>query len=146
MFVKSKNAVKNIERHIVILSDGNLSGIMGSELESYNIDKKSSEEENLKKIFAIKKTLLKNKISISSISLKGDNSNIIKELSEIIFWEGNIRKINEERLHESRENILDSVLKGAIVDSQKNEAKLRDTMKLNLKYIQQEQYEGKYNV
>jgi Mg-chelatase subunit ChlD len=141
LFYNSKNAVREINRHIVVLSDGNISGIVGADLESYEIDKSTIENENLQKILEVKKTLDSNKIILSSIALKGDNSNIIKEFSEKIFWEDNVKRINA--------NVgmsIGQTQSEKLIDIKEYETRLRDIMKLNLKYIQQKQYKGKVDV
>ena len=142
LFYDSKNAVNDIKRHIVVLSDGNLSGVIGGDLESYEFDRNALENQNLEKVLEVKKTIVKNRITLSSISLQGDNSNIIKELSEIIFWEENVKKINAN-VGLSK---VSSEKPQKLIDMQEHENRLRDTMKLNLKYIQQEQYKGDVNV
>jgi len=143
MFHDSKNAVNDIKRHVVVLSDGNLSGIVGSDLEMYDIDKNELSSENLEKILEVKKSLVAKNITLSSIALKGDNSNIIRELSEIIFWEDNVKKINANVGLDIEKTETKSQ---KLIDLQEYENRLRDTMKLNLKYIQQEQYKGDMNV
>ena len=143
LFIDSKNAVNDIKRHVVVLSDGNLSGVVGSELESYGIDKLTRKDKNIEKVLEVKKTLVKNNIILSSISLQGDNSNIITELSEIIFWEDNVKKINANVGFSSGQKASKS---HKLIDMQEYENRLRDTMKLNLKYIQREQYKGDMHV
>jgi len=142
LFFNSVNASKSINRHVVILSDGNLSGVVGSDSTSYDIDKEYRNKENLDLVLLEKKRLSDKAIKVSSISLR-DGTNIIGELSKIIFWEESVIKINigknTQIEGEEKENMSQ-------IDMNSYEKKLQGIMKLNLYYIQQEQLKKGQNV
>lgn len=135
MFMNSSNANKAINRHLVILSDGNLSGVVGSDNEYYGICKKSRYSDELENSVLAKEKLEKKNIQISSISLHNDNANIIKEISKIIFWEGNVKKIN---LDESSDKDINH--QNSIIDLGKWEVLHRTMPKLNLYFTSQNIY------
>jgi len=136
LFYRSVHAVQDINRHVVVLSDGNLSGIVGSELEGYELNKENRKNFNLTLVVEERDTLLSNGIKVSSISLAGDNKNIIKELSETIFWENSVSNVNTS----IKEDVETKTQKQALITPKRYAQNLDDMMKLNLKYTQQESY------
>ncbi len=142
LFFSSLNAAKKINRQVVVLSDGNLSGVVGPDSKVYDIDKKLRKDEALKRVISQKNALLESGVKISSISLK-DGSNVIEELSKILFWEESVVKLNlGNNALEKEEKIKNK----SLVDLEAHKEKLLGVMKLNLYYTQQEKLRKDTNV
>ena len=142
LFFTSSNASKKLNRHVVIVSNGNLSGVVGADSTAYDIKKEQRQSDNLELVLEEKEKLKERAISVSSISLR-DGTNVIEELSKIIFWEESVVKINVNHVEPQED---DAQANKSLVDMNSYEQKMQGVMRLNLYYTQQEKLQKGQNV